>query len=301
MKIYHYFKNFIKEKISQKYRLKTIAEAKDYFLEEIKQNELMTKKHKRVSLTLNYIDHLPIVISTVTGRVSISAFASLIGIPIGNTNLTIRLKICPINLGIKNDKLIIKKKKNKHDKIVLLAKSKLYSIEVVISKALIDSIISHDESFLTNNVQKNIIIWKKKSRPNQFIETFCLFIKQCFHIVWSVEKIQRVKIQKLQGEKYGTVMLLPKCAVCDSLGIKTPLSKILLVGPLFLYRCYQVNIRYKMNEIVNKLLLAEDKFMPEMHSRQSGFTYSACGPFTKIKEGIQKIKETGDSRYIYQN
>ena len=56
-----------------------------------------------------------------------------------------------------------------------------------------------------------------------------------------------------------------------------------------------------MNEIVNQLLLAEDEFMPEMHSRQSGFIYSACEPFTKIKEGIQKIKETGDSRYIYQN
>ena len=56
-----------------------------------------------------------------------------------------------------------------------------------------------------------------------------------------------------------------------------------------------------MNEIVNKLLLAGDKFMPEMHLRQPGFTYSACGPFTKNKERIQKFKETGDSQYIYQN
>ena len=56
-----------------------------------------------------------------------------------------------------------------------------------------------------------------------------------------------------------------------------------------------------MNEIVNKFLLAGDKFMPEMHLRQSLFTYSACGPFTKNKEIIQKFKETGNSRYIYQN
>ena len=56
-----------------------------------------------------------------------------------------------------------------------------------------------------------------------------------------------------------------------------------------------------MNEIVNKFLLAGDKFMPEMRLRQPGFTYSACGPFTKNKERIQKFKETGDSRYIYQN
>ena len=59
--------------------------------------------------------------------------------------------------------------------------------------------------------------------------------------------------------------------------------------------------RIKMNEIVNKFLLAGDKFMPEMHLKQPGFTYSACGPFTKNKERIQKFKETGDTKYIYRN
>ena len=49
-----------------------------------------------------------------------------------------------------------------------------------------------------------------------------------------------------------------------------------------------------MNEIFNKFLLAGDKFIPEMHLKQPGFTYSACGPITKIKEGTQKFKETGD-------
>ena len=56
-----------------------------------------------------------------------------------------------------------------------------------------------------------------------------------------------------------------------------------------------------MNEIVNKFLLACDKFMPEMHLRQPEFTYSACGPFTKNKERIQTFKETGDTSYIYKN
>ena len=56
-----------------------------------------------------------------------------------------------------------------------------------------------------------------------------------------------------------------------------------------------------MNEIINKLLLAGDKFIPKTHLRQPGFTHSACRPFTKNKERIQKFKETGDSRYIYQN
>ena len=53
-----------------------------------------------------------------------------------------------------------------------------------------------------------------------------------------------------------------------------------------------------MNEIVNKILLAGDKFMSEMHLRQPGLTYSACGTFTKNKERIQKFKETEDSQYI---
>ena len=55
---------------------------------------------------------------------------------------------------------------------------------------------------------------------------------------------------------------------------------------------------YKMNEIINKFLLAGDKFIPEMHLRQPIFTYSACGPFTKNKERMQKYIETVDLRYI---
>ena len=58
---------------------------------------------------------------------------------------------------------------------------------------------------------------------------------------------------------------------------------------------------YKMDEIVNKFLLGGDKFMPEMHLKQPGFTYSTCGPFTKSKERIQQFKETGDTSYIYKN
>ena len=56
-----------------------------------------------------------------------------------------------------------------------------------------------------------------------------------------------------------------------------------------------------MNDIINKFLLVGDKFIPKMHLRQPEFTYSACGPFTKSKERIQKFKQTRDSRYIYRN
>ena len=56
-----------------------------------------------------------------------------------------------------------------------------------------------------------------------------------------------------------------------------------------------------MNEIVNKFLLMGDKLMPEMHLKQPGFTYSACGPFTKNKERIEKFLQTGNTNFIYRN
>ena len=56
-----------------------------------------------------------------------------------------------------------------------------------------------------------------------------------------------------------------------------------------------------MNEIVNKFLLVGDKFMPELHLKQPGFTYSACGPFTKNKERIEKFMQTGNTDFIYKN
>ena len=56
-----------------------------------------------------------------------------------------------------------------------------------------------------------------------------------------------------------------------------------------------------MNEIVNKFLLAGDKFIPEMHLKQPGFNYSACSPFTKNKEKLCKVMQTGNTNYIYKN
>ena len=56
-----------------------------------------------------------------------------------------------------------------------------------------------------------------------------------------------------------------------------------------------------MNEILKKKLLVGDKFIPEMHLKQPGFTYSACGPLTKNKERIEKFIETGNTDFIYKN
>ena len=80
-------------------------------------------------------------------------------------------------------------------------------------------------------------------------------------------------------------------------GIRTPLSKI----PLLNVFLNAILLSIKMNGIVNIFLLVGNKLMPEMHLKQPGFTYSACGPFTKNKERIEKFMQTGNTNFIYKN
>ena len=122
----------------------------------------MSKKQKNVCRVLNYIEHLCIKIFKITGCVSISAFPSLVSIPIGIMSSAIGLKFCVISTGSKKYKSRIKKKKKKHDKIVLSSKSQLNIIEISISNSLSDSNISHDEFLLTNNVGKEFYDMKEK-------------------------------------------------------------------------------------------------------------------------------------------
>ena len=118
----------------------------------IKQEINSLKKESKInwwveSTTLNYIERFLVLASTITGCISISFFASLLGIPIEITSSAIGLRLCSITSGIKKYLSIIKKQKKKREKIVLLAKSKVNNLEVLISKALIDSNISQDEFF----------------------------------------------------------------------------------------------------------------------------------------------------------
>ena len=125
----------------------------------------MPRKHKKACTTQRiYIEHFIILAFTITGCISSSASTSLLGFPLEITGSAIGFKICAIATGIKKCKSIIKKKKKKHDEIVLLAKSKLNSIEVLISKALINSNISHDEFVLINNVLKEYDDMKEKTK-----------------------------------------------------------------------------------------------------------------------------------------
>ena len=101
----------VEENVNQECRLKNIDETRNYSIEEINQNELRSKKHKQICTTLNHIEHFPILASTITGCVSISAFASLIGISVGSTSSIVGLNICVITAGIEKYKSIIKKEK----------------------------------------------------------------------------------------------------------------------------------------------------------------------------------------------
>ena len=124
----------------------------------------MSKKHKKVCTTLNYIEDILILASIITRCISISAFTSLISVPIGITSSAFGLQICAMTAGSKKYKSIIKKKKKKHDKIVLLAKSKLNNKEILISKALSDSVVSHDEFVLISNMLKEYNEMKEETK-----------------------------------------------------------------------------------------------------------------------------------------
>ena len=116
------------------FRLGKINETRNYLLEEIKFNDLTREKYKKTCKYLNYVKHLLIIVSIVIGFVSISVFASLVCVPVGLTNSAVGIKICAITTAIKKYKSIIKKKKKKHDKIVLLGKDKFWSSKFLSSK-----------------------------------------------------------------------------------------------------------------------------------------------------------------------
>ena len=93
-----------KENVSFDFRLKKIDQRRSYFLEEIKHNDLMSERHKKVCSTLNKFEHFLGFVSAVSGCVSISAFASLFGVPVTIASSAVRIKIWVSNAGIKKYK-----------------------------------------------------------------------------------------------------------------------------------------------------------------------------------------------------
>ena len=134
-----------KNKLSDqtKFRLYEIKKLENYFINEINETKSCSKKLNKYIIIFDYIDKILIVLSVTTGVVSITSFTSVIGAPVGIASASLTL-IFSLTTGIIKKLLnITRKKKKRRDKILVLAKSKFNSIEILISQALIDMDISH--------------------------------------------------------------------------------------------------------------------------------------------------------------
>ena len=139
----------------QQFRLNKINEIKDYFVAEIKERELMSKRLSKYIASFDYFDKSLIVLSVTTGSISIASFTTVIGVPVGMVSASFSLAFS-ISTGI--IKKLLKRTRNKqkkHNEILMLARSKLNSIESKISEALINE-ISHEDFMTIINEEKNI-------------------------------------------------------------------------------------------------------------------------------------------------
>ena len=139
----------------QRFRLNKINEIKDYFVAEIKERELMSKRVSKYIAFCDYFDKSLIVLSATSGSISIAAFATVVGTPVGIVSASLSL-IFSLSKGIvKNLLKTTRNEKKKHNKIIMLARSKLNSIESKVSEASIKSEISHEDFMIIINEGKN--------------------------------------------------------------------------------------------------------------------------------------------------
>ena len=140
---------------ANKYRLDEINEIRDYFNNEIKERKDIIKKLNKYLVSFDYLDKIFITLSASFDTLSIASYASVVGITadIAGASLTL---VFTIGTGISKSLLkVTKKRKKKHNKIIILAKSKLSDIETLLSSAINDSKISHEE-FTSIITEKNI-------------------------------------------------------------------------------------------------------------------------------------------------
>ena len=128
-----------------KYRLDEINKIKDYLNSEIKERKYIIKKISKYIVAFDYADKVFITLSASFGTLSIASYPTIVGIPVGIAGASLTL-ICTVKTGVVKTFLnITRKKKKKHNKIIALARNKLNVIENLISQALIDSEITHEE------------------------------------------------------------------------------------------------------------------------------------------------------------
>ena len=140
---------------NQQFRLNKISEIEEYFIEEIKKRELVSKKFSRYISFFDYFDKSLIVLSVTSGGASIAFFATAIGAPIGITSASFNLAFSLCTGLVKKLLKATRNKKKKHNKIVMLARSKLNSIEGKIYETLINIQISHEDFITIINEEKN--------------------------------------------------------------------------------------------------------------------------------------------------
>ena len=128
-----------------KFRLSEIIGIENYFYQEINQRKSCSKKFNKYVTTFAYLDKILIILSATSSGVSIISFTSILGAPVGIASTILTLNFSLTTGIVKKLLNITRNKKKKHDKILMLAKSKLNSIETLISQALIDLDISHEE------------------------------------------------------------------------------------------------------------------------------------------------------------
>ena len=138
----------------QQFRLNKINEIKDYFVAEIKERELMSKRFRKYIASFDYFDKSLIVLSVTTGSISIASFATVIGAPVEMMSASCSLAFSISTGFVKKLLKTIINKKEKHNKIVILAKNKLNSTESKISEALVNNEISHEDFMITINKEK---------------------------------------------------------------------------------------------------------------------------------------------------
>ena len=144
---------------ANKYRLDEINKIRDYFNNEIKERKDIIKKLNKYLVSFDYLDEIFITLSASFGTLSIASYASVVGMPAGITGASLTL-VFTIGMGISKALLkLTKQRKKKHNKIIVLAKNKLNTIDTLLSSALNDSEISHEE--FTNiineeNIYENI-------------------------------------------------------------------------------------------------------------------------------------------------
>ena len=135
--------------------LKNIIQVFDNMIAEIKERELMSKRLRKYIASFDYFDKSLIVLSKISGSISIASFATVIGIPIGIASASLSL-IFSLCTGLAKKLLkASRNKKKKHNKIVILARSKLNSIESKISEALMNNQISHEDFMTIINEERN--------------------------------------------------------------------------------------------------------------------------------------------------